>query len=154
MEQSDLDVKRALLVSVPAGSAFLATTWLDSRLSSHPFNDVKLLGQMFITRSPWWQVQGLLGHYGFSALVSLLYAAWGYGLLPGPPWFRGVLFLQIENAALYPIALVVDRIHAGMRRGELAPLLDWKTFWGQVLRHVAFGLVLGVLYRPKGHSRN
>jgi hypothetical protein len=36
-----------------------------------------------------------------------------------------------------------------MRRGQLPPLLNWKTFWGQMLRHVAFGAVLGLLYKPK-----
>ena len=118
-----------------AGSAYLAATWADSKLSSHPFNDLKLIGQMVTTRSPWWQMQGLAGHYCFSVVMALLYARYGRAVLPGSGWLRGVLFLMLENTVLYPVGVPVDRYHAGVRAGELAPMMTWKTFRGQVLRH-------------------
>lgn len=153
MKQSEAntkaDIKRALLAGVAAGNSYLASAWLDSKLSSHPFNDVKLVGQMFTTRSPAWQIQGVAGHYTFSVALSWIYASWFYKRLPGPGWLRAVTFLQLENAVLYALALVVgfDRFHAGIRRGQLPPLANLKTFKGQVVRHIAFGLALGVLYR-------
>jgi hypothetical protein len=149
MKQSTADTKRALLASIAAGNSYLASAWVDSKLSSHPFNDVKLVGQMFTTRSPLWQIQGLAGHYGFSVFVALTYVTWFYKRLPGSPWLRGLTFLQLENAVLYAVALAIsfDKLHAGIRRGELPPLANLKTFKGQVVRHVAFGLALGVLYK-------
>ncbi len=140
---------RAVGAGLAAGSAYLAAMWVDSKLSSHPFNDLKLVGQMVTTRSPWWQLQGLGGHYGFSVVMALLYARYARAVLPGPGWLKGIIFLNIENLALYPAGLLIDRYHAGVRVGELPRMMTWKTFWGQVIRHVAFGAVLGLLYRPK-----
>ncbi len=148
MEKNRVNVPGALTTSVAAGSAFLLTTWLDSTLSRHPYNDLKLVGQMFTTKSPLWQIQGLVGHYSFSAVMLLVYASWAYNRLPGPPWLRGVLFVQIENSLLYPVAPILDKFHAGVRHAQLPPLLNWKTFFGQMLRHVVYGFVLGALYRP------
>jgi hypothetical protein len=147
VKDEHVDVQRAVGAGLAAGTAFLATTYLDSKLSSHPYNDLKLVGQVFTTRSPAWQIQGVVGHYGFSIFMALLYARYAYRLLPGPGWLKGLLFLMIENNGLYPLAPLLDRIHAGRRKGELPPLTSLKSFAGQTWRHVAFGLVLGALYR-------
>lgn len=149
MDDKNVDREQALLAGAAAGTAYLAATWLDSKLSSHPFNDVKLLGQIFTTRTPWWQLQGLLSHYAFGSLVAMVYASWGVRSLPGPGWLKGLIFLQIENTLLYPGALLMDKFHAGIKSGQLAPLMSWKTFKGQVVRHIAFGVALGLLYRPR-----
>ncbi|MBF6613421.1 MAG: hypothetical protein IVW55_09875 [Chloroflexi bacterium] len=149
MKQSEVDMERALFAGAVAATAFLATTWVDSQVSSHPYNDLKLVGQFFTTRSPAWIIQGVAGHYTFALLVSLLYARWGYNLLPGPGWLKGLIFLQIENSLIYPGAVIFDKVHAGVRSGQLPPLLSRKSFWGQLLRHVAFGLALGALYKPE-----
>ncbi len=151
MSKSEINVNRAVIAGVAAGSSYLLSAWVDSKLSSHPFNDVKLVGQMFTTDTPSWQVQGLMGHYSFSVAMSLVYAKLFYRRLPGPPWLRGITFLQIENSALYLVALAIgfDKFHAGVKKGELPPLANLKTFKGQALRHVAFGAALGALYRSK-----
>ena len=148
MEQSKVNTKRALLAGIAAGSSYLASAWIDSKLSSPPFNDVKLVGQMFTTKSPAWQIQGIVGHYGFSSFMSLAYAALFYKRLPGPRWLRGVTFMQLENTALYALALAIgfDKFHEGIKRGQLPPLANMQTFKGQALRHVAFGIALGALY--------
>lgn len=143
-------MSRALAASLAAGSAYLASMWADSKLSSHPFNDLKLVGQVFTTKAPAWVIMGVGGHYSFSALMALLYAHSAYPRLPGPGWLRGLLFLQLENMLLYPGAALVEPHHAGIRSGQVPTLLSRKSFAGQVLRHVAFGLVLGLVYRPKG----
>lgn len=149
VKDAPVDVERAVVAGLAAGTAFLATTFLDSKLSNYPYNDLKLVGQMFTTRSPFWQIQGLAGHYGFSVVMALLYARYAYRLLPGPGWLKGLLFLQIENNGLYGLAPLADKIHAGHRQGELPKLTSWKSYAGQTWRHVAFGVVLGMLYRQK-----
>src|SRR5687767_9033156 len=112
-----VNVKRVAVSGLAAGLAYLATTWADSKLSSHPFNDLKLIGQMFTTKPPLWIVLGTAGHFGFSLLVALVYARYFYKRLPGPLVLKGVTFLQIENTLLYPAAIIVDRVHAGIHAG-------------------------------------
>lgn len=147
MTNEQVDVERAVGAGLAAGTAFLATTFLDSKLSNYPYNDIKLVGQVFTTKSPFWQIQGLVGHYGFSVVMALLYARYAYRLLPGPGWLKGLLFLMIENNGLYPLAPLLDRIHAGQRHAELPRLMTFKSYAGQTWRHVAFGVVLGALYK-------
>lgn len=146
MKNESVDVERAVFAGTAAATAFLATTYLDSNLSSHPYNDLKLIGQMFTTKSPLWQIQGVVGHYGFATIMALLYARYAYKMLPGPGWLRGLIFLQIENNALYVLSPLLDNIHAGKKAGQLPPLVNLKTYLGQTLRHVAFGLALGAIY--------
>jgi len=144
-----VDVPRAIAAGIAGGTAYLGTMWLDNRLSSHEFNDLKLVGQIFTTRRPWLMVQGLLGHYFVSIVVALFYSRFIYHRVPGPGVLKGILFLNAENISFYPGALLVDRLHAGIRSGQLPPLLNMKTFLGQVVRHIAFGAVLGLLYKPE-----
>lgn len=143
-------MKRIILTAFAAGNAYLASMWLDNKLSSHHFNDLKLVGQIFTTKSPAWIIIGLANHFSFSVVVTLVYAKWAYKRLPGPPWLKGILFLQIENTLLYPGAALLEPRHAGMKSGEVPTLFSWKSFWGQVVRHVAFGAALGLLYKPHG----
>lgn len=148
-QEPEVDTPRAIAVSIAAGTSYLAAMWLDNTLSSHKFNDIKLVGQIFTTKWPWWLVQGLAGHYSFSMIVALFYAKFVYPRVPGPDVLRGILFLNAENLAFYPGGLLVDRLHAGIRSGQLPPLLNEKTFMGQVVRHIAYGAVLGLLYKPQ-----
>ncbi len=146
MKNTQVNLKEAALTGGVAGTAFLATAFLDSKLSSHPFNDLKLVGQMFTTRSPIWQIQGLVGHYSFSVVMAAIYARYAHRLLPGPGWLRGLLFLQIENNTLYLLAPLLDRFNAGTNDGQIPPLMSLKSYWGQALRHIAFGVVLGAVH--------
>ena len=147
MSDSKVDAGRAVIGGLAAGTAYLAAMWADNRLSSQRFNDLKLVGQVFTTRAPAWVIQGLLVHYGFSVVIALLYSSWGARRMPGPPWLKGVVFMQLENAILYPGAALVMPIHAGVKSGQVPSLFERKVIQGQVLRHVAFGLVLGVVGR-------
>ena len=149
MRDSNFDPARAVVAGLAAGTAYLAAMWADNRLSSQRFNDLKLVGQVFTTRAPAWVIQGLLVHYGFSVVIALLYASWGVRRMPGPPWFKGVVFLQLENAILYPGAALVMPIHAGVKSGQVPSLFERKVIQGQLLRHVAFGLALGAIYSGK-----
>lgn len=147
MKRAELDAPRALLASIVAGSAYLGAMWVDNRLSSHPFNDLKLTGQVWTTQSPTWEIVGVANHFCFSIAMSMLYAAWGYSHLPGPRWLRGVLFLQLENILLYPLAGLLEQAHAGVKSGQVPTLFSRKSFAGQVVRHLAYGLALGGTYK-------
>ena len=102
---------------IASGTAYLAAMWVDNRLSSHPFNDLKLVGQVFTTKTPWWIIQGLVGHYAFSVMIAFIYAKIAYRSLPGPGVVKGIIFLNMENTVLYPGAFIADRVHAGIQEG-------------------------------------
>jgi hypothetical protein len=80
--------------------------------------------------------------------MAFVYARFVYARLPLPPLLKGIVFLNIENAVLYPLGPVVDRVHSGIKSGQLPSMFTMKTFLGQVVRHIAFGAVVGLLYRP------
>src|SRR4051794_32641473 len=149
MHQSKVDPSRVASAGLAAGTAYLASMWADNKLSSQRFNDLKLVGQAFTTKSPAWVIQGLLVHYGFSMVVAFLYASWGVLHMPGPRWLKGVLFLQLENAILYPGAGLLLPLHAGVKSGQVPSLFERKVIQGQLLRHVAFGLALGAIYEEE-----
>ena len=54
--------------------------------------------------------------------------------------------LMAENTLLWPLVWVVDRRHPAMRAGELPKMNRPLPMAQQVVRHLAFGLTLGVLY--------
>src|SRR5690349_838275 len=130
LKEDSVDVGRAVASGLAAGGAYLGAMWLDNRVSSFQFDDLKLVGQVFTTKRPWWQIQGLVGHFGFSVVMGLVFARFAYRRLPGPSILKGVIFLNIENGALYPGAAIIDKVHAGMKAGELPPLMHKKTFLG------------------------
>lgn len=143
------DLETSIPAGLAAGTAYLGAMWLDNKLSSWEFDDLKLVGQLFTTKSPIWQLQALTGHYGFSITMATLYVRYARQRLPGPNWLRGILFMMIENTLLYPAAKVIDSFHAGMKAGQLPPLLNKKSFLGQITRHIAFGAVLGILAKKR-----
>ena len=66
--------------------------------------------------------------------------------LPGPPWLRGVLFTMIENALLWGAIPLFDRFHPSIRAGQLPKMNRPIPFLQQVLRHIAYGAALGIVY--------
>ncbi len=122
--------------------AYSAEMWLDLRLVRYRFNDFTLLGRPFSSNPRIWLPVGATIHLINGMLVGRLYAG-VERLLPGPGWLRGVLFAQAENLLLWPLMLLVDRCHPGRRDGSLAPAFTLLSFCVAVLRHLAFGFVLG-----------
>ncbi len=122
--------------------AYSAEMWLDLRLVRYRFNDFTLLGRPFSSNPRVWLPVGATVHLINGMLVGRLYAG-VERLLPGPGWLRGVLFAQAENLLLWPLLLLVDRYHPGRQDGELAPGFTLPSYCVAVLRHFAFGFVLG-----------
>lgn len=114
---------------------------------SFPGDDLKLLGMLATRRDPAWRVVGLALHAANGAALGLVYGAVARNRLPGSPVLRGLLLGQLENAALWPvIPLLVDRYHPAVRAGRL-PRLNTPAYAAQaLLRHVAYGAVLGGVY--------
>jgi len=64
---------------------------------------------------------------------------------PGPGWLAGALFALAENLVLWPVILVLDRVHPEIRAGRLERFNQPLPFLQEVWRHVAYGVTLGLL---------
>jgi hypothetical protein len=138
-------VCRITMVGGIAGTAYLAEMALDMRVASNGYDDLILLGG-FLTRQP--VRQRLIGagiHYSLSVALAAAYTAFAPFLPAWPGWVRGLLFVQVENALLYPGVPVLNAIHPEVRAGRMPSLITWRYFWVEIVRHVAFGATLGAL---------
>jgi hypothetical protein len=126
----------------------------DLRLTGRNADDLMVLGRPFIEEPA--RARALGG--GIHAVNSLALASL-YGMverhITGPSWLQGIIFANVENVILYPITLFED-IHPAVRTGQVDRYFTWPAFWQSVPRHIAFGVVLGVLYDRlrSGGTRN
>jgi hypothetical protein len=138
------DVRAAALAGFVAGAAFGAVLEADLHLTGRNVDDLLVLGRPFIKDPAKARTLGLALHAMNSVALALLYARLE-PRLRGQPWWRGVLFANVENLALYPITVFED-LHPAVRSGEIDRYANWPAFWQSVPRHIAYGAVLGILY--------
>jgi hypothetical protein len=139
-----LDPKAVVISGLAAGAAFVAVLEADVRLTGRNLDDPMILGRPFTNDPTKARAMGGAIHTVNSLALATLYATLE-PRLPGPAWWKGVVFANIENVVLYPITLFED-IHPAIRLGEVDRYFTWPAFWQSVPRHIAFGAVLGVLY--------
>lgn len=135
----------AVAAGLAGALAYLAAQEIDRRVGDPRANDLKLLGGMFARERQAGLTIGLILHLLGGVSLALLFDRWARWRLRGPWWLRGIVLVQIENASLWPICLLLDRWHPLIRSGELAPLNTPVGFLQQVWRHLALGAVIGVL---------
>jgi hypothetical protein len=121
-----LNAKAVTLSGLAAGAAFVAVLEADLRLTGRNVDDLMILGRPFTEDPSKARAVGMAIHVVNSLALASLYATLE-GRLPGPGWVKGVIFANVENVILY-----------------------WPAFWQSVPRHIAFGVVLGVLYDRLG----
>jgi len=141
------DLRRAVVAGLAGSAAYLAEQYVDLKLLRYPGDDLKLLGMIATRRAPYWQLAGLANHFANGTALAVVYALLLRNRLPGSPVVRGLLMGQLENALLWPsVPLVIDRYHPAIKAGAL-PRLNTPVYAAQaVLRHVAYGAVLGWVY--------
>jgi len=110
------------------------------RLARTPYSDVRLLGRL-ATSGRAWPAAGLALHLANGALFGASFSRLG---LRGVR--AGVVAAELENLALWPTLLVVDRIHPDRRNGNWPPLIrDRRVAAYEIAAHALFGSVLGRL---------
>lgn len=139
-----IDLRAAGLAGLAAGGAFVAVLEADLRLSRNNVDDLVFLGRPVARRRAWARPVGLALHAANSVGFALLYARVEHRLA-GPPWWRGILFFNVENLLLYPLLVFEDR-HPAIRDGQLDRYWTWPSFLQSIPRHVAYGAVLGSTY--------
>jgi hypothetical protein len=111
------------------------------RFFGTPYTDVRLLGAPLSRRH--WRLTGTALHVANGAVAGVAFERLG---LRG--WKAGVAAAQLENAALWPVMAVADRVHPDRRSGAWPPLLrNGRVFGQEVAVHALFGAVLGALVR-------
>lgn len=138
------DPEAAAVAGFIAGAAFVAVLEADLRITGRNIDDLIVLGRPFVKDPRNARPLGVLIHALNSIALAELYTAIEHRL-PGPPWFKGVLFTNIENLILYPITIFED-LHPAIQDGQVDRYFTWPAFWQSVPRHIAYGAVLGVLY--------
>jgi hypothetical protein len=139
-----IDAKAATIAGLAAGAAFVATMEIDLRATGRNVDDRILLGRPVVKNPDAAKAVGTILHGVNSVAFAWLYAA-VCDRIPGPPWWKGVLFFNVENVLLYPLT-AFERFHPAVREGRLASYWNWPAFLQSIPRHVAYGVVLGVVY--------
>jgi hypothetical protein len=140
----EFDPKVVAISGLAAGAAFVAVLEIDLRLTGRNVDDLMILGRPFIEEPAKARALGGALHAFNSVALASLYAILEQRI-PGPGWLKGVIFANVENAILYPIALFED-IHPAIRSGQVDRYFTWPAFWQSIPRHIAYGAVLGILY--------
>jgi len=138
------DYAAAAIAGLAGGAAFTATLEADLRITGNNVDDFILLGRPFVQNRKHARIAGAAIHVVNSVGLACLYAMLEQRL-PGPPWLKGTLFANVENVMLYP-ALMLEEFHPAIQDGQVDSYFTWPSFWQSVLRHVAYGLIVGVIY--------
>lgn len=136
---------RAAAAGAAGALAYLAEQEVDRRVANPRSDDLILLGGMVTGVAGLWRPLGLAMHLTAGAVFGVLFELVVAPFLHGPYWLRGAVMAQAENLLLWPLIVVIDRVHPAVRQGALAPLNRPVYFAQAVLRHAALGGVLGLI---------
>lgn len=127
-----------------SGAAYLAAQAADLAITRNRVDDRILLGRLTPVPGDKAKAVGTALHLINSVLFAAVFRSIGGRLLPGPMWFRGIVFANVENAALYVVILFED-YHPAIRDGQLDSYQTWEAFLQSVWRHIVLGAVLGLV---------
>ncbi|HET8843292.1 MAG TPA: DUF6789 family protein [Ktedonobacteraceae bacterium] len=138
-----------------AGAGLLATLVyslameVDQRLIGNSFNDVRFIQGLLggKSRSKRLLLLAWLIHLFNGVALAEVYAALGKRFLPGPGWLKGAIFGEAFTIGVWSFTPLIDKYHPLIRSGEMPRLANWTSFLQNLLRHLTFGLTLGLLYR-------
>lgn len=131
---------------VLAGASYLAALEIDLRVTRNNVDDRVMLGGIAPISARSARRAGIAIHLGNSIAMSAVYSLLIRQRLNGPGWWRGLVFANLENTLLYPLALLED-YHPAIRDGRLDSYQSTTAFLQEVWRHCVFGIVLGHLAR-------
>ena len=144
-------ISAGILAGLAGGAAFAAVMKLDMALSGRRVDDFQLLAGFGPTRNRW-RLVGPIIHAVNSVSLGGLYAVVA-DLIPGSGWRKGLTFALAENTLLWPIIIILDRVHPAIRSGELPVYNRPWPFLVENLRHAAFGVVLGTVHERMTKQR-
>lgn len=139
------ELQRGAVAGAIGAVGFMLAMGIDLAITRQRTNDLRLLSGMIPGGRRLWPVIGSISHVTNGIALGAIFSRVHHGL-PGPTWLRGVIFGQVENMMLWPVMVVLDHIHPGMKRGDLEPYNRPGPFIIEVIRHAVFGAVMGAAY--------
>jgi hypothetical protein len=136
---------RAAAAGATAALVWAAAEPLDRLVFRCDYSDTALLGKAVWRRH--WRTVGLAMHAANGAVFGLAFelVRRRTGARPVP---LGVGMALVENTALWPLCVLVDRYHPARGEPGLPPLArNGRAFAQATWRHALFGAVLGSLAR-------
>lgn len=142
---------QAALAGTIATVAYSVAMEGDKYLVGNNFNDVRFIEGIIAGRKRTLRSTLLawLIHLLNGVVLAELYAAIFKRILPGPNWLKGTLFGELFIIGAWGLTPLADRYHPLIKDGEMPRLANWRSFYQNVIRHLVFGLTLGLLYRNK-----
>jgi len=139
------EAQRGAVAGAIGAVGFMFAMAIDLAVTRQKTNDLRLLSGMVPGGRHLWPFIGSISHVTNGVALGALFSRVHHGL-PGPTWVRGLIFAQVENLLLWPIIIVLDHIHPGIKRGDLEKYNRPGPFFIEVLRHAVFGAVMGAAY--------
>lgn len=123
----------------------------DKAIIGNRFSDTRFIQGLLEgeSRSKRFFVLSWVIHLLNGVVLGEIYAAVVRRFLPGPDWLKGAIFGETFIIGAWWLTPLADKYHPLIKNGELPKLANWISFLQNILRHLAFGLTLGVLYREK-----
>ena len=148
--REDWRPERAALAGLLATAAYSLVMEGDMALTGNRYSDVLFIQGLLAGKSSQQKKVPFLAwsiHFLNGVILAEFYAAVFKRFLPGPNWLKGTIFGELFLVSTWGLAPLVDKYHPLTRRGELAKLATWTSFFQNIVRHLVFGLLLGLLYR-------
>ena len=120
-----LNPTAAVASGIAAGLAFVAVLEADLRLTGRNVDDLTVLGRPLVKEPKNARIVGAAIHMLNAVALAGVYALVEHRI-PGPPWWKGVVFANVENVILYPLTILEDR-HPAIRDGQVDRYFNWKT---------------------------
>ncbi|MBA2285487.1 MAG: hypothetical protein H0W02_08400 [Ktedonobacteraceae bacterium] len=141
---------RAALAGLLATLVYSAAMEGDMSITGNRFNDVRFI-EGLLEREPVAQKRfpllAWILHLLNGVALAELYAAVFKRFLPGPNWLKGAIFGEGFIMGAWLLTPLADKYHPMIRSGALPPLANRTAFLQNIVRHLAFGLALGLFYR-------
>lgn len=142
--------RQAAIAGLLATIAYSIAMEGDILLVGNRFSDVRflqgLMGSKASEQKKFWLLAWAL-HFLNGIVLAELYAAVLKRFLPGPDWFKGAIFGEIFIVSSWWLTPLADKYHPLIKNGELPKLANLTSFLQNIVRHLVFGLTLGLLYR-------
>jgi hypothetical protein len=142
--------ERAALAGLLATAVYSLAMEGDMYLTGNRYSDVRFIQGLINGKSARQNSFPFLAwiiHFLNGVILAELYAAVFKRFLPGPNWLKGTIFGEMFLFSTWWLAPLVDKYHPLTKSGELARLATWTSFFQNIVRHLIFGLLLGLLYR-------
>ena len=142
--------ERAALAGILATATYSIAMEGDMSLTGSRFSDVRFIQGLLEGRDAIDKKFSLLAwiiHFLNGVILAELYSAVFKRFLPGPNWLKGAIFGEIFIVSSWWLTPLADKYHPLIQSGELPKLATWTAFFQNIVRHLVFGLTLGLAYR-------